>query len=310
MNISGYGMNTSYYGYIYSSSVHSAGLTSDSMNPVGDLLSSKVQNQIGMQTASNANVIGSGSSAFGDIMTMQYKLLKEQEYDAALEDARINDPMEYEQMQSQRKQDIAKSFRQVEELAKESGDGKTGMATYNGVPITFDFQNSIMTVGDMSAGNDIIHVGKLSNGYAFSFNRDNIGDISKILDLFSPEDVNKIMEAITTDNIAKSMEQEIEDEKAKVGKAAASGADETDANTAAADTSQIDSVSAGTESNGILNMLSPVIEDLDKSKAVGGKDGIGTSTGNSLQSAAPIIRNIYYINRANNAYEDSFVYSR
>lgn len=243
MYISGYGLNTSYYSYLYNGSANKVGLTSDSLNPVGDVLTSKLQSTQGVQKTYTPPIPGSDSTAFQDIMTLQYKLLKEQEYDEALEDARINDPQKYEDMQAQREQDIAKSFRQVEEIARKSGDGKTGMATYNGVPIAFDFQNGIMTVGDMSAGNDIINVGKLSNGYAFSFNRDNIGDISKILDLFSPEDINKIMAAITTDNIAKSMEQEIEDEKAKIG-----------------------------------------------------KSGIGFS--------------VYYMNRANNAYEDSFVYAR
>ena len=243
MYISGYGLNTSYYSYLYNSSANKVGLTSDSLNPVGDVLTSKLQSTQGVQKTYTPPIPGSDSTAFQDIMTLQYKLLKEQEYDEALEDARINDPQKYEDMQAQREQDIAKSFRQVEEIARKSGDGKTGMATYNGVPIAFDFQNGIMTVGDMSAGNDIINVGKLPNGYAFSFNRDNIGDISKILDLFSPEDINKIMEVITTDNIAKSMEQEIEDEKAKIG-----------------------------------------------------KSGIGFS--------------VYYMNRANNAYEDSFVYAR
>ena len=290
MYISGYGLNTSYYSYLYNSSANKVGLTSDSLNPVGDVLTSKLQSTQGVQKTYTPPIPGSDSTAFQDIMTLQYKLLKEQEYDEALEDARINDPQKYEDMQAQREQDIAKSFRQVEEIARKSGDGKTGMATYNGVPIAFDFQNGIMTVGDMSAGNDIINVGKLSNGYAFSFNRDNIGDISKILDLFSPEDINKIMAAITTDNIAKSMEQEIEDEKAKLGKTA-----EVDADGSLADATQ-SQAAADTQSRDSLDMLSPVIENLDQSASVGGKNGIGFS--------------VYYMNRANNAYEDSFVYAR
>ncbi len=289
MYITGYGFNTSYYDYLQSS-VNKTGLTSDSLNPVGDVLTQKTRGISGTREAYTPSITGNESSSdFQDIMKIQYKLLKEQEYDEELEEARISDPAKYNKMQTERKQDIAKSFRQVEELARESGDGKTGVAVHNGVPITFDFEHGVMTVGDMSAGNDIIHVGKLSNGYAFSFNRDNIGDISKILDLFSPEDVNKIMEAITTDNIAKSMEQEIEDEKAKVGKTA-----ETDANSTQSDVSQGQTADAG--SNNGLDMLSPAIEDLDQSAAVGGKNGIGFS--------------IYYMNRAQNAYEDSFVYAR
>ncbi len=298
MNISGYGSNASYYSYIYSGSAYNAGLTSDSMNPVGDLFSSKLRSTQDIQSAQStqsaqniyaSSIAGSDASAFQDIMTMQYKLQKEQEYDAELEDARINDPEKYEKMQKQRQQDIAKSFRQVEEIARESGDGKTGMATYKGVPIVFDFEHSVMTVGDMSSG-DIINVGKLSNGYAFSFNRDNIDDISKILDLFSPEDINKIMAAITTDNIAKSMEQEIEDEKAKIGKTA-----EVDADGVVTDTVQKQNA-VNAKSRDRLDMLTPAIKDLDQSAAVGGKNGIGFS--------------VYYMNRANDAYEDQFVYAR
>lgn len=256
MNISGYGSNTSYYSYIYNNSAYNAGSASDSVNPAGDLFSSK--------------------------------LLKEQEYDAALEDARVNAPEKYEEMQKQRKQDIAKSFRQIEEIAKESGDGKTGVATYKGVSIAFDFEHSVMTVGDLSSGN-IINVGKLSNGYAFSFNRDNIDDISKMLDLFSPEDINKIMAAITTDNIAQSMKQEIEDAKAKVSKTAAT---DTDGVTDTVQTQNAENA----QSRDRLDMLSPAIEALDQSAAVGGKAGIGFS--------------VYYRNRANDAYEDRFVYAR
>lgn len=245
MYISGYGLNSSYYSYLYNSSANTAGLTSDSLNPVSDVLSSKIQSGSATRDIYPPTVTDHESSSdFREIMSLQSKLLQEQEYDRKLEDARVNDPEKYEDMQTQHEKDIAKSFRQVEEIARKSGDGKTGVATYNGVPIVFDFQNSVMTVGDMSNG-DIINVGKLSNGYAFSFNRNNIDDISKMLDLFSPEDINKIMAAITTDNIAKSMEQEIED---------------------------------------------------DKSQAVGGKNGIEFS--------------IYRMNRANHAYEDSFVYAR
>ena len=159
MYISGYGLNASYYSYIYNSSANKAGLTSDSMNPVGNLLSQKTQGTFGTGEVYTPTVTGNESSQFQDIMTVQYKLLKEQEYDEELEDARVNDSAKYEKMQTERKQDIAKSFRQIEEIARESGDGKTGMATYKGVPIAFDFQNGIMTVGDMSAGNDIINVG-------------------------------------------------------------------------------------------------------------------------------------------------------
>ena len=52
-------------------------------------------------------------------------------------------------------------------------------------------------------------------------NRDNLGDLSRAIGMFSPEDVNRIMRAIAKDNKAKQMEAELEDEKSDVTNLAA-----------------------------------------------------------------------------------------
>lgn len=140
--------------------------------------------------------------------------LRAQEYERQLEDARINDPEKYDRMIRQRRQDAAKSFKQLEELAGKSAGADSGMAFYNGVPINFDFKNNSISVGNVQSG-DVIHVGELSNGYSFSFNMDNVDAVIGMLDLFSPEDVNKIMAAITEHNMAERAEEEIEEDKSK-----------------------------------------------------------------------------------------------
>ena len=105
--------------------------------------------------------------------------------------------------------EIWQFIQEIQEKREENG----GSVTYNGVTLNFDRKNKKMCLGNMDSG-DVINAGMLSNGYCFYFNRENIGDIAKILDLFSPEDVNKIMAAIETDNMADRMKNQVEDEKA------------------------------------------------------------------------------------------------
>lgn len=143
-----------------------------------------------------------------DPFSFEAKLRSEKEYEAALAEAKENDIEKYYAMLAQKEQDVGKSFRQLEKEALSNGD--SGTATYKGVAINFDAKNMALTVGDVSNGN-VIHVGRLSNGYSFSFNRDNLDSVIKILDLFSPSDVNKILEAITKDNIVANMEGEVDE---------------------------------------------------------------------------------------------------
>lgn len=143
-----------------------------------------------------------------DPFSFASKLQSEKEYEAALAEAKENDIDKYYAMIAQSQQDFGKSFSQLEKEALSNGD--SGTATYKGVAINFDAKNMAMTIGDVSNGN-VIHVGRLSNGYSFSFNRDNLESVIQILDLFSPSDVNKILEAITKDNMVANMEGEVDE---------------------------------------------------------------------------------------------------
>lgn len=191
-------------------------------------VSSKIES--GSTKAANASAIDiyqvSKSSvsypSFADVLSTQYKMDSVDAYQKELADAKINDPEKYQKMILESKEAAAKSFSQVAKLAESNG----GTATYNGVNIFFDSENQQMNVGDMSNKGSVITVA-LSNGWVLNFNRDNIDDIAKMLDLFSPEDVRRIMEAITKDNIAVSMQKEIDDAKASVASETADTAVQT-----------------------------------------------------------------------------------
>lgn len=148
-------------------------------------------------------------AASGDMTSFEEKFALAQEYQEMLERMKKEDPGRYQQMKLDEALSECKSIGRLTEIAEENG----GSVTYNGVTLNFDMKTQKMCLGNMDSG-DVINAGVLSNGYCFYFNRENIGDIAKILDLFSPEDVNKIMAAIETDNMADRMKNQVEDEKA------------------------------------------------------------------------------------------------
>ncbi len=51
-------------------------------------------------------------------------------------------------------------------------------------------------------------------------NRDSIGDLSKAITMFSPEDMNRIMRAIADDNKVQEMQNTIEEETNSIGESA------------------------------------------------------------------------------------------
>ena len=148
-------------------------------------------------------------TASSHMASFEEKFALAQEYQKMLERMKKEDPGRYQQMKLDEALSECKSLGRLTEIAEENG----GSVTYNGVTLNFDMKNKKMCLGNMDSG-DVINAGMLSNGYCFYFNRENIGDIAKILDLFSPEDVNKIMAAIETDNMADKMKNQVEDEKA------------------------------------------------------------------------------------------------
>lgn len=224
MEISGLSYFNAYFQYTSNAATNNA-----ETSPKVAAVSSKMESI--STKAANASAIDiyqvSKSSAsypaFADVLSMQYKMDSVDAYQEELADAKMNDPEKYQKMVLESKGAAAKSFSQVAELAEING----GTATYNGVNISFDSENQQMNVGDMSDTRNVITVA-LSNGGVLRFNTNNIDDISKMLDMFSPEDIKHIMEAITKHNIAVSMQKEIDDAKASVASETAETAETAD----------------------------------------------------------------------------------
>lgn len=147
----------------------------------------------------------------------RYKVASESAYEAELAQAKEEDIERYYAMIAEREEGMSKPFSELEkEAAAHAGSDGSGTAEYKGVAIDFNFFYKTMSIGNMG-GDNVINVGQLSNGYNFSFNRDNLDSVIAILDIFSPEDINKIMEAITKDNMKNNMEQEIDATVAEAG---------------------------------------------------------------------------------------------
>ena len=96
---------------------------------------------------------------------------------------------------------------------------KDGVITYNGVTFVCDEKTNSICLGDMSDKKNVLNI-PLSGGGYLRVNRDNIGDLSKAIGMFSPEDVNRILRAIAQDTKIQSMQQELEDMENSVGASA------------------------------------------------------------------------------------------
>lgn len=93
-----------------------------------------------------------------------------------------------------------------------------GAITYNGVTFFCDYEKNRICLGDVSDIKDCICVG-LSEGGSLVVNRDNIGNLSKAIGMFSPEDANRIMRAISQDAMCQRKLQEIDETKNSIGEA-------------------------------------------------------------------------------------------
>lgn len=89
-------------------------------------------------------------------------------------------------------------------MADQNGD-----IEYNGVLFHYDSKTKQITLGDVSDKRNVLGV-QLSNGVYLKVNRDNLGDLAKAIDMFSPEDINLILRAIAKDNKAREMQFAIE----------------------------------------------------------------------------------------------------
>lgn len=85
-----------------------------------------------------------------------------------------------------------------------------GVITYNGVTFVCDERTNSICLGDVSDKSKVLNIA-LSGGGCLKVNRDNIGDLSACVGMFSPEDLNLIMRAIAQDKKAQEMQLEKED---------------------------------------------------------------------------------------------------
>lgn len=100
-----------------------------------------------------------------------------------------------------------------------SADGKTvpygamakdGIIEYKGVIFTCDYEHNRICLGDVSDKNKCINIA-LSGGGSLVVNRENLGDLSRAIGMFSPEDVNLILRALARDKQIQKMQHEIDD---------------------------------------------------------------------------------------------------
>lgn len=93
---------------------------------------------------------------------------------------------------------------------------KDGYIEYNGVTFFCDELCSALCLGDTSDPKNTLVI-PMSNGGVLKVNRDNLGDLSKAIGMFSPEDVKRILEAMAQDAKAQQALQEIEEDKNSIG---------------------------------------------------------------------------------------------
>lgn len=94
-------------------------------------------------------------------------------------------------------------------------DGMQKYIEHNGVVFLCDDQKQAITLGDMSNSDNVLTI-PLEKGGCLKVNRDNLDDLAKAIDMFSPADVGRIMRAIASDTKVQQMKQEIEEEKNSV----------------------------------------------------------------------------------------------
>ena len=93
---------------------------------------------------------------------------------------------------------------------------KDGVINYNGVCFICDEKTNSICLGDMTDEKNVLNI-PLSGGGHLKVNRANLGDLSRAVGMFSPEDLNLIMRAIALDTKLQATEKEIEDTEARIG---------------------------------------------------------------------------------------------
>ena len=93
---------------------------------------------------------------------------------------------------------------------------KDGKIEYNGVTFISDEKTNSLNLGDCSCRRDYITI-PLEGGGVLNVNRDNYGDLSKCMDMFSPEDQGRILRAIEQDIHLARKGQEIDEMESEIG---------------------------------------------------------------------------------------------
>lgn len=104
---------------------------------------------------------------------------------------------------------------------------KDGIIQYNGVVFECDYKKNAITLGNMYEKEKVLKIA-LPSGGSLHVNVDNIGQLSKAVGMFTPEDLNAIMRAIYEYNHCTRKRLEIEEEKAETAEEAASEAETAD----------------------------------------------------------------------------------
>lgn len=89
---------------------------------------------------------------------------------------------------------------------------KDGMIEYNGVVFICDEKTNSICLGDTSEKENTLVI-PLVGGGCLKVNRDNLDELQKAIEMFSPEDVNRILRAIAQDNRRREMQMELEENK-------------------------------------------------------------------------------------------------
>lgn len=91
-----------------------------------------------------------------------------------------------------------------------------GVINFKGVTFVCDMEHNQICLGDVSDSRKCLRIA-LSGGGSLVVNRDNLGELSQAISMFSPEDINRIMTAIAQDKKAQEIQMEKEEMETGVG---------------------------------------------------------------------------------------------